>query len=94
MAGKTLEISIEKEIEKVLEEVRPMLALHKGDVKFVEFKDGTVFVELLGTCQGCPLSQLTLKAGIEDMLKSAVHGVERVEAINDMTVTHAGPIGF
>lgn len=71
-----------EKIKKVLEEVRPMLALHKGDVEFVKFEKGIVHVRLLGMCQGCPLSQLTLKAGIEELLKAKVQGVESVEAVN------------
>ena len=78
-----LNVPIEREIERVLESVRPMLALHRGDVEFVSFDapSGLVQVRLKGTCQGCPLSQLTLKAGIEEVLKGTIHGIERVEAI-------------
>lgn len=84
--------AIEKEIEKVLEKVRPMLALHRGNVEFVKFKDGVVYVQLLGTCNGCVLSQLTLKAGIEEMLKDSIHGITSVEAVNEGPVTHGPPI--
>ncbi len=75
--------SLYKEIEEVLESVRPMLALHRGDVEFVGFdaSSGVVSVRLKGTCHGCPLSQLTLKAGIEEVLKGSIHGIERVEAV-------------
>lgn len=73
---------MESAIEKVLEEVRPMLALHRGNVRLVKFENGVVYVRLLGTCQGCPLSQLTLKAGIEELLKSKVKGVTAVEAVD------------
>lgn len=79
------------EIEKVLEEVRPMLALHKGNVEFVDFKDGVAYLRLLGTCNGCVLSQLTLKAGIEEILKEHIHGIKSVEAVNDAPLTHGPP---
>jgi len=74
---------IEQEIEQVLESVRPMLALHRGDVDFVSFDpaNGLVQLRLKGTCHGCPLSQLTLKSGIEEVLKGTIHGIERVEAV-------------
>ena len=72
---------MQEEIEKTLEEIRPMLALHAGNVQFVKFEAGVVYVKMLGTCSGCPLSQLTLKAGIEELLKEKVKGVERVEAV-------------
>ena len=68
-------------IEKVLNEIRPMLARHLGNVEFVNFENGVVYVRMLGTCNGCPLSRLTLRAGIEGLLKEKVEGVERVEAI-------------
>ena len=83
---------IEKEIEEVLKKVRPMLALHRGNVEFVRFEDGVVYLRLLGTCNGCALSQLTLKAGIEDMLKSSIHSIKSVEAVNNTPVTHGPPI--
>ncbi len=73
---------MESEIEKVLEEqVRPMLALHRGNVDLVSFKDGIVYLRLLGTCKGCPLSTLTLKEGVEILLKENLNGIERVEAV-------------
>lgn len=73
---------VTEQIKKVLEEVRPMLALHRGDVEFVKFEEGVVYVRMLGMCQGCPLSQLTLKAGIEELLKAKVQGVKSVEAVS------------
>lgn len=69
------------QIEKALEEIRPMLARHLGNIEFVKFEEGVAYVRFLGTCQGCPLSQLTLKAGVEEILKAKVKEVERVEAV-------------
>jgi len=69
------------QIESALNEIRPYIAQHLGDIEFVKFENGTVFVRMLGTCTHCPLSELTLKAGVEELLKSRVEGVERVEAI-------------
>ena len=69
------------EIEKALAEVRPMLALHAGNIELVGIEDGVVKVRLLGTCRGCPLSQLTLKAGVEELLKERVPSVKSVEAV-------------
>ncbi|OHA08269.1 MAG: hypothetical protein A3B37_02790 [Candidatus Sungbacteria bacterium RIFCSPLOWO2_01_FULL_59_16] len=68
-------------ILKVLEDIRPMLARHAGNIEFVGAEAGVVRVRLLGTCRGCPLSELTLKAGVEEMLKERVPGVKRVEAV-------------
>ncbi|MBI2052688.1 MAG: NifU family protein [Candidatus Ryanbacteria bacterium] len=61
--------------------MRPFLALHRGDLDFISFEDGVVQVRLKGTCKGCPLSTLTLKEGIEVMLKERLNGIDRVEAV-------------
>jgi len=72
---------MEQKIEQALEEIRPYIAQHLGDVEFVKFEGGTVYVKMLGTCTHCPLSEITLKAGVEELLKERVRGVDRVEAI-------------
>ena len=73
---------VEEKIKNILEkEVKPMLALHLGSLDFVGFKDGVVSVRLGGTCRGCPLSRLTLKAGIEELLKKKVKEVKEVRAV-------------
>lgn len=70
-----------EKIERALDEIRPMLAWHKGNIEFVKFEKGVVYVRFLGTCQGCPLAQLTLKGGVEEILKAKVPEVQRVEAV-------------
>ena len=70
-----------EDIEKALAEIRPLLAFHRGDIEFIKFEDSVVYVKLLGTCHGCPLAQLTLKGGVEELLKQRVKEVERVEAV-------------
>jgi len=72
---------MEEKIKKILEEVRPALARHMGDIEFVRFEKGVVYVKMLGMCQGCPLSEITLKAGIEEILKSRIQGVKEVRAL-------------
>lgn len=73
---------LEEKIKNILEkEVKPLLAMHLGSLDFVSFKEGVVSVRLQGTCKGCPLSQLTLKAGIEELLKRKVKEVREVEAV-------------
>ncbi|MBI2096962.1 MAG: NifU family protein [Candidatus Sungbacteria bacterium] len=75
---------MEAEIEKALEIVRPMLALHRGGVELVSYNEvtKTANLRLSGMCVGCPLSELTLKGGIEEILRAKVPGVERVEAVS------------
>lgn len=79
---KKLAHTIEQEIKKVLHaEIKPLLAMHLGSLEYVGFEDGVVKIRFQGTCVGCPLSELTLKAGIEETLKNRVHGVDSVEAV-------------
>ena len=73
---------MEKQIKEVLEEIRPRLQADGGDVEFVGVDEGVVKVKLTGACHGCPMATLTLKAGIERILKDKVEGVEKVEAVD------------
>jgi len=69
------------EVQQALEEIRPMLQADGGDVELVEVtEDGIVRVRLQGACKGCPMSQMTLKNGIERLLKERVPGVTEVES--------------
>lgn len=72
---------MQSKIEQALDEIRPMLARHLGNIEFVKFENNIVYVRFLGTCHGCPLSQLTLKAGVEEMLKSKIPEIDSVEAV-------------
>jgi Fe-S cluster biogenesis protein NfuA len=69
------------DVERVLNKVRPMLQADGGDVELVDVCDGVVKVKLQGACHGCPMSQMTLKHGIEMALKKEVDGVKRVESV-------------
>lgn len=74
---------MKERIEELLEMVRPRLALHGGNVSFVDYtpETGLVRLKMEGACQGCPLSQLTLKVGIEALLKSELPEVREVQAV-------------
>ena len=73
---------LEKKIIKILDEkIRPAVARDGGDIKFKEFKDGIVKVQLQGSCSGCPSSLMTLKQGVQNLLKHYVKEVDSVEAI-------------
>jgi len=69
-----------EKVEAALQKVRPMLQADGGDVELVDVKDGIVTVRLQGACGGCPMSQMTLKNGIERILKQAVPGIVSVES--------------
>ena len=73
---------IEKRIVKILDEkIRPAVAKDGGDIKFKEFKDGTVKVQLQGSCSGCPSSTMTLKQGVQNLLCHYLPEVKNVEAV-------------
>ncbi|MFH1834802.1 MAG: NifU family protein [Methanobacteriota archaeon] len=69
-------------VSKVLEDIRPALQADGGDVELVGVEDGVVKVRLKGACAGCPMSQMTLKMGIEKKLKDEIPEVERVESVD------------
>ena len=73
---------IEEKIIKILEQkIRPAVARDGGDIKFKEFKDGVVKVQLQGSCSGCPSSTMTLKQGVQNLLCHYLPEVKKVEAI-------------
>ena len=73
---------IEKKIISILEtKVRPAVARDGGDIKFKEFKNGVVTVNLQGSCSGCPSSAMTLKQGVQNLLCHYIHEIKEVIAI-------------
>jgi len=73
---------IEKRIVQLLEDkIRPAIARDGGDIKFKEFKDGVVKVQLQGSCSGCPSSTMTLKQGVQNLLCHYLPEVKKVEAV-------------
>ena len=73
---------IEKRIVKILnEKIRPAVAKDGGDIKFKEFKNGIVKVQLQGSCSGCPSSTMTLKQGVQNLLCHYIPEIKEVQAI-------------
>jgi len=73
---------LEQKIVKILDEkIRPAVARDGGDIKFKEFKDGVVKVQLQGSCSGCPSSTMTLKQGVQNLLCHYLPEVKEVVAI-------------
>jgi Fe-S cluster biogenesis protein NfuA len=73
---------MKEQVEKALQEVRKMLAAEGGDIELVDVtEDGTVKVRLKGACGCCPMSQMTLKMGVERFLKKAVPQVKEVVSV-------------
>lgn len=73
---------IERKIIQILDKkIRPAVAKDGGDIKFKEFKDGIVKVQLQGSCSGCPSSTMTLKQGVQNLLCHYIPEVKQVEAV-------------
>jgi Fe-S cluster biogenesis protein NfuA len=73
---------MKEDVQKALESIRPFLQADNGDIELVEVtEEGIVKVKLLGECKDCPLSAMTLRAGIERSMMNLVPGVRRIEAI-------------
>ncbi|ADU50928.1 nitrogen-fixing NifU domain protein [Thermaerobacter marianensis DSM 12885] len=69
-------------VEQALESIRPAIQMDGGDIELVDVdENGVVRVRLIGACVGCPMSIMTLKAGIERILRERVPGVTDVEAV-------------
>jgi Fe-S cluster biogenesis protein NfuA len=73
--------SLEEEVRKTLELIRPAIQADGGDIKLEAVEDGRVVVTLSGTCESCPISPVTLKSGVERLLHERVPGVTEVVAL-------------
>jgi len=73
--------SIQKRVQEALDEIRPQIQLDGGDVELVAVENSTVKVRLVGHCAGCPMSAMTLKNGVEALIKERVPEIEKVEAV-------------
>jgi Fe-S cluster biogenesis protein NfuA len=72
---------IKAAVEQALAKIRPLLQRDGGDIELVEVTDGVVKVRLTGACKGCPMSQMTLKQGVEKLLMKEVPGLISVQAV-------------
>ena len=72
---------MQERIEKVLDQIRPALMRDGGNVELVEVNDGVINVRLTGACGSCPMSTMTLKMGIERVLKQEIPEVKEVVAV-------------
>ena len=84
MTGEVISMKkTEKQIVEILEKLRPYLQRDGGDVEYVKFEDGIVYVQMLGACVGCASMDSTLKDGIEQILLEEVPGVIGVENVDE-----------
>ncbi len=70
-----------KAVEQALLKIRPLLQRDGGDIELIDVTDGIVKVRLTGACKGCPMSQMTLKQGVEKLLMKEVPGLKQVQAV-------------
>ncbi|HEX9863190.1 MAG TPA: NifU family protein [Candidatus Bathyarchaeia archaeon] len=73
--------TIEKRVQKALEEIKPRIQADGGDIELVAVEKDTVKVRLQGACAGCPMAALTLKQGVERIIKAKVPEIRTVEAV-------------
>ncbi|MBW2108155.1 MAG: NifU family protein [Deltaproteobacteria bacterium] len=73
---------MQQKVQEAINKIRPVLQRDGGDVELVEVNDGVVRVRLQGACKGCPMSQMTLRDGIEKFLKKEIPEVVRVEGVD------------
>ena len=74
------EDAIDRQIEEVLEKVRPFLKREGGDIEYIGFKDGVVYVRMIGACNGCLYADADISQGVEIILMEEVPGVIRCDA--------------
>lgn len=74
--------NMEEQIKNVIHKLRPYLQRDGGDIEYVNFKDGIVYVRMLGACAGCTMIDDTLKDGVEQILMEEVPGVLEVQNIS------------
>lgn len=73
--------SMKERVQQVIDKIRPALKADGGDVELIDVVDGVVTVKLQGACAGCPMSQMTLKKGIERLVKQEIPEIKSVEKI-------------
>ena len=72
---------MKEKIEEALKKIRPSLQADGGDVDFIAYEDGVVKLKLKGACGGCPMSQMTLKMGIDRILKKEIPEIKEVRSV-------------
>tara|TARA_B100000287_G_scaffold83416_1_gene76054 strand:- start:195 stop:485 length:291 start_codon:yes stop_codon:yes gene_type:complete len=90
MTDRTNEEIIEN-IKHILDEkVAPSVAAHKGKINYISYNDGILKLQMAGSCSGCRMSQLTLKQGVESMMRHYVPEVHTIESEDDETAKEQG----
>lgn len=72
---------MQDKVQELIDKIRPSLQADGGDIKLISVKDGIVEVQLQGACAGCPMSQMTLKQGVERVIREAMPEIKEVRAV-------------
>ena len=73
---------MKEKVQKIIDKIRPSLQADGGDVELIDVVNGIVTVKLQGACAGCPMSQMTLKNGIERLVKQEIPEIKSVERVD------------
>jgi len=73
---------MKEKVQKIIDKIRPSLQADGGDVELIDVVNGIVTVKLQGACAGCPMSQMTLKNGIERLVKQEIPEIKSVEKVD------------
>ena len=76
------ENEIENKIKNLIEKIRPYLINDGGNIEFIKYEDNIVYVKLTGACDGCPMLDITLKDGIEDLLINEIPEIKEVRNVS------------
>jgi Fe-S cluster biogenesis protein NfuA len=81
MKNQLEDMEMKERVEEVLKEIRPSLQADGGDIELIDVNDGVVKVRLMGACGSCPMSQMTLKMGVEKSLQEKIPEIKEVVAV-------------
>ncbi len=76
-----MEDKIETRINQLIDKIRPYLINDGGDIEFIKFEDNIVYVKLTGACEGCPMMDITLKDGIEQLITNEIPEIKEVRNV-------------
>ena len=79
-----IKMTDEEKIKEIVDKLRPFLISDGGNIEFVKYEDGIVYIKMLGACAGCDLIDITLKEGVESAIKEEVPNVKKVVNITNI----------
>ncbi|MCI6107714.1 MAG: NifU family protein [bacterium] len=77
-----MDTNIEEKIKSTIEKMRPFLINDGGDLEYIKYEDNIVYIKLKGACQGCPMMDITIKEGIEQLLVNEIPEIKEVRNVS------------